>query len=76
MTAGDGSADHRPSTAPASARPSGAASTDRAPDASGRPTCGARFRTAASLGWQMEANWTDPFLFFIYSVAKPVCRPR
>jgi len=30
------------------------------------------FRTAASLGWQMEANWTDPLLFFIYSVAKPV----
>jgi ABC-2 type transport system permease protein len=30
------------------------------------------FRTAAVLGWQMEANWTDPLLFFIYSVAKPV----
>jgi ABC-2 type transport system permease protein len=30
------------------------------------------FRTAAELGWQMEANWTDPVLFFIYSVAKPV----
>jgi ABC-2 type transport system permease protein len=30
------------------------------------------FRTAARLGWQMEANWTDPFLFFIYSVAKPL----
>ena len=30
------------------------------------------FRTAADLGWQMEANWTDPLLFFIYSVAKPV----
>lgn len=30
------------------------------------------FRTAAGLGWQMEANWTDPLLFFIYSVAKPV----
>ncbi len=30
------------------------------------------FRTAASLGWKMEANWTDPLLFFIYSVAKPV----
>lgn len=30
------------------------------------------FRTGAVLGWQMEANWTDPFLFFIYSVAKPV----
>ena len=30
------------------------------------------FRTAAKLGWQMEANWTDPLLFFIYSVAKPL----
>ena len=30
------------------------------------------FRTSASLGWQMEANWTDPALFFIYSVAKPL----
>jgi ABC-2 type transport system permease protein len=30
------------------------------------------FQTAADLGWQMEANWTDPVLFFIYSVAKPV----
>jgi ABC-2 type transport system permease protein len=30
------------------------------------------FGVAARLGWQMEANWTDPILFFIYSVAKPV----
>lgn len=30
------------------------------------------FATAAALGWKMEANWTDPVLFFIYSVAKPV----
>ena len=30
------------------------------------------FRAAVRLGWQMEANWTDPLLFFIYSVAKPV----
>ncbi len=30
------------------------------------------FRTAAALGWKMEANWTDPVLFFIYSVAKPL----
>ena len=30
------------------------------------------FVTAVRLGWQMEANWTDPFLFFIYSVAKPL----
>jgi ABC-2 type transport system permease protein len=30
------------------------------------------FVTAARLGWQMEANWTDPILFLIYSVAKPL----
>jgi ABC-2 type transport system permease protein len=30
------------------------------------------FVTAARLGWLMEANWTDPFLFFVYSVAKPI----
>ena len=30
------------------------------------------FAVATRLGWQLEANWTDPFLFFIYSVAKPV----
>ena len=30
------------------------------------------FAVAVRLGWQMEANWTDPLLFFIYSVAKPL----
>jgi ABC-2 type transport system permease protein len=30
------------------------------------------FGTSVRLGWQMEANWTDPFLFFVYSVAKPL----
>jgi ABC-2 type transport system permease protein len=30
------------------------------------------FATATRVGWQMEANWTDPLIFFIYSVAKPV----
>jgi ABC-2 type transport system permease protein len=30
------------------------------------------FGTAVRLGWKMEANWTDPILFFIYSVAKPL----
>lgn len=30
------------------------------------------FRTAAWLGWQIESNWTDPFLFAIYSVVKPL----
>jgi ABC-2 type transport system permease protein len=30
------------------------------------------FGTAARLGWQMEANWTDPILFAIYSILKPL----
>jgi ABC-2 type transport system permease protein len=30
------------------------------------------FRNAAWLGWQMEANWTDPFLFATYSIVKPI----
>jgi ABC-2 type transport system permease protein len=30
------------------------------------------FRTAAWLGWQIESNWTDPFLFLVYSIAKPL----
>jgi ABC-2 type transport system permease protein len=30
------------------------------------------FVTATRLGWQMEANWTDPILSLIYSVAKPL----
>lgn len=27
---------------------------------------------SAWLGWQMESNWTDPFLFIVYSIAKPI----
>jgi ABC-2 type transport system permease protein len=30
------------------------------------------YTTAVRLGWMVEANWTDPFLFFVYSVAKPI----
>ena len=30
------------------------------------------FKNAAWLGWQMEANWTDPFLFATYSIVKPI----
>lgn len=29
-------------------------------------------KNAAWLGWEMEANWTDPFLFATYSIAKPI----
>ena len=30
------------------------------------------FTVAARLGWALEANWTDPLLFFTYSIAKPL----
>ncbi len=30
------------------------------------------FRNAAWLGWQMESNWTRPWLFLIYSIARPI----
>ena len=32
----------------------------------------AGLRTAAHLGWQIESNWTDPFVFAIYSIVKPI----
>ncbi len=30
------------------------------------------FKTAAWLGWEMDSNWTEPWLFVVYSVIKPV----
>jgi len=30
------------------------------------------FRVAAWLGWQIESNWADPFVFAIYSLVKPL----
>ncbi|MGB9641061.1 MAG: ABC transporter permease [Anaerolineales bacterium] len=30
------------------------------------------FRLATWLGWQIESNWADPFLFAIYSLIKPL----
>jgi ABC-2 type transport system permease protein len=33
---------------------------------------GRSFRVATWLGWQIESNWTDPFLFLVYSIIKPV----
>ncbi|HET9326175.1 MAG TPA: ABC transporter permease [Candidatus Eisenbacteria bacterium] len=29
-------------------------------------------RTAAWLGWQIESNWTAPFLFVVYAVLRPL----
>ncbi|MFN3346407.1 MAG: ABC transporter permease [Candidatus Bipolaricaulaceae bacterium] len=30
------------------------------------------FKAGTWLGWQIESNWTEPFLFALYSVIKPV----
>lgn len=30
------------------------------------------WKWSAWLGWQMESNWADPFLFLVYSVVKPI----
>lgn len=30
------------------------------------------FRTAGWLGWQIESNWTDPTLFAVYSLLRPI----
>jgi len=30
------------------------------------------FRAAIGLGWAVESNWSDPFLFAVYTVAKPL----
>jgi ABC-2 type transport system permease protein len=30
------------------------------------------FKVAAWLGWEMDSNWTEPALFLVYSVIKPV----
>lgn len=37
-----------------------------------RSTALRTFLTAAWLGWQVESNWADPFLFAVYSIARPL----
>jgi ABC-2 type transport system permease protein len=67
-------------SASAAANAAGAATARRIGDPAGSPGEGRTrigqavrtFWTATKIGWRMEANWTDPLLFFIYSVAKPV----
>src|SRR5436305_14465973 len=29
-------------------------------------------RIAARLGWQIESNWADPLVFFIFAVLRPI----
>jgi len=33
---------------------------------------GERLRTAAWLGWQIESNWADPFVFVVYALMRPL----
>jgi len=30
------------------------------------------FRSAAWLGWQVESNWADPYIFVVYALARPL----
>ena len=30
------------------------------------------FKVAAWLGWEMDSNWTEPWLFIVYSIVKPI----
>lgn len=48
--------------------------TDRAAPVRGLTLADAwrSFRTAIGLGWAIESNWSDPFLFAIYTLAKPL----
>jgi ABC-2 type transport system permease protein len=38
----------------------------------GMADTGRNLRTALLLGWRVESNWTDPLLFAIYVVVKPI----
>jgi ABC-2 type transport system permease protein len=48
--------------------------TDRAASVRGITIADAwrSFRTAIGLGWAIESNWSDPFLFAVYTMAKPL----
>lgn len=37
-----------------------------------RSTAMRSFLTSTWLGWQIESNWADPFLFLVYSIVKPL----
>ena len=51
-----------------------AVTTDRADEVRGFVPGDAwrSFRTAIRLGWAIESNWSDPFLFAVYTMAKPL----
>lgn len=37
-----------------------------------KPSAWKSFKGGAWLGWQIESNWTDPWLFALYSVVRPL----
>jgi ABC-2 type transport system permease protein len=47
---------------------------DNFPSAVSRSEALRSFKIAAWLGWQITSNWTDPFLFTIYSIIRPISR--
>jgi ABC-2 type transport system permease protein len=44
----------------------------RHPSATGVSAWWRALRTSFWLGWQVDSNWADPWLFFVYSVARPL----
>jgi ABC-2 type transport system permease protein len=49
-----------------------ATTTSQSPISNSQYSLWHSFKTAAWLGWQIESNWTDPLIFAIYSIIKPL----
>jgi ABC-2 type transport system permease protein len=47
---------------------------ENSPSAVSRSEAWRSFKIAAWLGWQITSNWTDPLMFAIYSIVRPVSR--
>ena len=47
---------------------------EESPSAVSRAETWRSFKIAAWLGWQITSNWTDPLLFAIYSIIRPISR--
>jgi len=52
--------------------PSGTSFDPARAEGEGMSDTARHLRTSLLLGWKVEANWTDPTLFIIYSVVKPI----
>ncbi len=47
-------------------------SAETTPNSEAKPGSLLTFCTSAWLGWMIESNWTDPFIFAIYSIIRPI----